>query len=183
MTANTNYQRIELFMSKSTEYRLSLMRQTDTILAEVKANSALLDKCIGPHAFCICLDRHTKQPIEGTPTFEQRFAAWWRCAKCGGRVENLHKIWYERGVEHGRREMAWRIHANAKVGAHPRFDCPQCGAPLLPVEYPADCMLNEYQWRSQIAGDLYCDYCKSNTARSGHLYFWKRNLTPVMIEV
>ena len=91
-----------------------MLHETEVILAAIKANTALLEQCVGPHIFCICLDRHTKEPIAGKPTPAQRFGAWWRCCKCGGQVENLNKIWYENGVQHGRMDMAWQIHKSAK---------------------------------------------------------------------
>lgn len=101
-------------MSTSQKNRLALLHETEAILAAVKANSARLKQCIGPHNFSICIDRHTKEPIIGEPTPAQRFGAWWRCAKCDGQVENLHKIWYENGVKHGKLELAWQIHASPK---------------------------------------------------------------------
>jgi hypothetical protein len=84
----------------------------DVIFQEVKANSKKLDGCIGPHDFTICLDRRTKEPIVGVPTPAQRFGAWWRCSKCEGQVENLHKIWYLKGMDHGFIHASWLWYKN-----------------------------------------------------------------------
>jgi Zn finger protein HypA/HybF involved in hydrogenase expression len=208
-------------MKHTQEQRLALLAQTEEILADVKNNIAVLAKCLGPHNFSICLDRHTREPIDGAPTQAQSFGAWWRCSKCGGRVESLHKFWYEKGVHHGKIEMAWQVHKTAGRGVTvnevsdtikvlslaareelekslieaykpasveqlrkviasvpvlKEFICPQCRNPLKPVEYPDDSMFNKEQWGSQVAGDFYCDHCHSDKARTGYLYFWKKDL-------
>jgi hypothetical protein len=58
---------------------------------KVKANSAALDACPGPHAF---EDTTPGQP----PSFGKR----WRCQRCGGEADTIAKLWYERGLAHGR---------------------------------------------------------------------------------
>jgi hypothetical protein len=68
------------------------------IFEEVKANQALLKSCVKPHDFSICLERHTKVVLEN-PTPTQRFGAKWKCSKCGGVVDSLHKINYDAGLK------------------------------------------------------------------------------------
>ncbi len=70
--------------------------EIDSIVAEVKKNSALLKTC-ARHDFSIVLDRRTKQPIEN-PTPAQRFGARFKCNRCGGIVDGIARIWYERGL-------------------------------------------------------------------------------------
>jgi hypothetical protein len=55
--------------------------------------------------------------------------------------------------------------------------CPDCGKPLLEVQYPPGSYLNEDQWRSIRAGDYYCVFCRSAQALSGYRYFWARDLS------
>lgn len=71
----------------------------DEVLVEVKANQKRLNECVGPHDFSICIDRHSKKPIEN-PTPAQLFGAKWECSKCHGRVDSIHKIWYQKGLHH-----------------------------------------------------------------------------------
>lgn len=75
-------------------------KDTDQILKQIRANTALLDGCSG-HDFSICLDRITKEPISN-PTPSQHFGAKWKCSKCGGYTDAINKSWYNRGVDHGR---------------------------------------------------------------------------------
>jgi hypothetical protein len=75
-------------------------RDTDSILAQVRANQAALDKCEGPHDFSVCLDRRTKQPI-ANPTPQQMFGAKWACSKCSGYVDGIDRLWYNRGLKDG----------------------------------------------------------------------------------
>jgi|GEM_PF-5509401 hypothetical protein len=72
--------------------------ETDAILVKIRANQELLDKCVKPHDFSVCLDRHTKQPITN-PSPEQCFGAKWRCSKCGGYTDSVNRSWYNRGLE------------------------------------------------------------------------------------
>lgn len=71
--------------------------ESKRIFQEVKDNSKLLESC-PRHDFSIVLDRRTKTPIEN-PTPQQRFGAYFRCANCGGRVDGLARIWYDRGLK------------------------------------------------------------------------------------
>lgn len=71
--------------------------EIDSILAEIKANAARMENC-PRHDFSIMIDRHTKQPVEN-PTPAQRFGAKFKCARCGGVVDNLARIWYEKGLK------------------------------------------------------------------------------------
>lgn len=63
----------------------------DEIFREVKANHAKLNACPGPHEFTI--EYRKIGPMVRD----------WECAKCHGHVENLYKMWYERGLAHGRK--------------------------------------------------------------------------------
>lgn len=71
---------------------------TDRVLFEVKVNQGRLKLCEKPHDFSIVLDRITKEPIEN-PTPDQRLFARCRCTKCGGEVDAMARLWYERGLE------------------------------------------------------------------------------------
>lgn len=73
--------------------------EIDTIFKEVKANQAMLSDCAKPHDFSIALDRRTKEPIHGGITPHQRFGCKWKCSKCGGIVDTLHKLHYEQGLK------------------------------------------------------------------------------------
>jgi hypothetical protein len=77
-------------------------KETDQILVQVRANTAKLEGCEGPHDFSIALDRYTKQPIEN-PTPQQHFGCKWKCSKCGGYVDAINKSWYNRALKDGRR--------------------------------------------------------------------------------
>lgn len=61
------------------------------IAEEVKANRIKLDGCHGPHRFTI-------------PVGRREFADDFVCEVCGGWVSSIHKLWYEKGLEHGRME-------------------------------------------------------------------------------
>lgn len=61
------------------------------IIDEVLANIALLEQCVGPHKFT---------HIEGSVFSKMR------CELCGGLVDGIHAIWYQRGLEHGARIAA-----------------------------------------------------------------------------
>lgn len=55
--------------------------------------------------------------------------------------------------------------------------CPQCGETLEEVQYPSGSMLNRDQWRSQIAGEYYCEACPDNgRAKNGGCYWWAREV-------
>ena len=71
------------------------------LFEEVKANSATLEKC-DLHDFSIVLDRSTKEPIQN-PTPQQKFGARFKCTRCGGVVDGITRIWYDRGLAHGRK--------------------------------------------------------------------------------
>jgi len=61
------------------------------ILDQVVANQKTLTACSGPHEF---------EPVSKDKKFSRRY----RCKKCGGEVESLHKYWYEQGLKHGSRK-------------------------------------------------------------------------------
>ncbi len=60
------------------------------------------------------------------------------------------------------------------------YQCPECEKPLKEVTYPSGSMLNEDQWSSQKAGDFYCDSCPGDEAKSGHKYYWKKELEEIL---
>jgi hypothetical protein len=60
------------------------------ILAEIRANQARLDGCVGPH--------HFLEPEPG----ERWMTRPWVCALCGGRADGTDVLWYREGVAHGR---------------------------------------------------------------------------------
>jgi len=62
------------------------------IWRDVKANHDKLDKCEGPHEF-------KPIPVEGKTLVRD-----YLCSKCGGKIDAIHKIWYERGLEHGKNQ-------------------------------------------------------------------------------
>lgn len=58
------------------------------ILEQVRQNQRKLESCAGPHDFT--------QPA-------RKIGEWvtdWFCAKCGGKIDNINKLWYERGMKH-----------------------------------------------------------------------------------
>jgi hypothetical protein len=63
------------------------------VLAEVRANLAILESCPGPHDF---------QEIKDGKVF---FAKW-RCATCGGVVDSAAAAWYTRGLAHAAKAPA-----------------------------------------------------------------------------
>lgn len=56
----------------------------DAIMEEIRANNKLLDSCPKPHQF----ERDPSKPM-GKRT----------CKKCGGKIDAVHAIWYERGLK------------------------------------------------------------------------------------
>jgi len=62
------------------------------IWKDVKANHKRLDNCKGPHDF-------RPVPAEGKSLVRD-----YVCSRCNGKVDAIHKLWYERGLEHGRSE-------------------------------------------------------------------------------
>jgi hypothetical protein len=56
----------------------------DAIMEEIRANNKLLDSCPKPHKF----ERDPAKPL-GKRT----------CKKCGGKIDGIHAIWYERGLK------------------------------------------------------------------------------------
>lgn len=69
------------------------------LMQAVKANHAKLDACPG-HDFVQTPD---SRPLRS------RFA----CSRCGGTVDGVAWLWYQRGVEHGKAQAA----AGAAAGA------------------------------------------------------------------
>lgn len=67
--------------------------EVEDMLAEVRANHALLDGCATPHDF---------KPASSTPRIGGRMV----CTKCGGWVDAHAARWYAAGVAHGREVQA-----------------------------------------------------------------------------
>lgn len=63
------------------------------VWAEVKRNSTRLNNCAGPHDF---------QPHDRYGTFVRTY----RCTRCGGVVPSNAQYWYQRGLDHGRKESS-----------------------------------------------------------------------------
>lgn len=61
------------------------------IWKDVKANQKRLDDCKGPHNF---------RPIHEDG---KKLVRDYRCSKCGGKIDAIHKIWYCKGLEHGKK--------------------------------------------------------------------------------
>lgn len=61
----------------------------DHVLADVKANSALLDGCKVPHDFS-CVDNPPK------------LGSKYKCSKCGGLLNASSAIWYIKGLSHSK---------------------------------------------------------------------------------
>jgi hypothetical protein len=59
------------------------------LFEQVKENHRILDSCTR-HAFDI-----DKNP-------GQVFGKKWECSNCGGNVDSMAKLWYERGLQHGK---------------------------------------------------------------------------------
>jgi hypothetical protein len=62
--------------------------QSRAIWDRAVANRKVLDECQVPHDF-----------VDVTP--ERNIGKDYRCSKCGGVVESLHRYWYEQGLKHG----------------------------------------------------------------------------------
>lgn len=66
---------------------------------EVKLNHKRLNECTGPHEFVG--DENDVQAVDKNGTkFYRRFI----CTKCSGKVFSNDKHWYDRGLQHGRKE-------------------------------------------------------------------------------
>lgn len=62
------------------------------IWEEVKENHKKLDSC-NKHDFS----------IDVTPAI--KFGKKYKCSSCGGVVDGITKLWYEKGVEHGKASL------------------------------------------------------------------------------
>lgn len=58
-------------------------------IKKAQANSKLLRDCDRPHSF--------------VPEDSDSIVSDYRCTKCGGVVNKIHALWYDRGLEDGRR--------------------------------------------------------------------------------
>lgn len=67
--------------------------------AEVKANAKRLVECAGPHTF-IGDETDVQSTLPSGEKIYRRFV----CTKCGGKAGAFDRAWYERGLEHGRKE-------------------------------------------------------------------------------
>ena len=57
------------------------------IWAEVKANSAALESCIGPHDFQVM-------------GLAKKLGSRYKCSKCVGTVDGVSYSWYTKGLTH-----------------------------------------------------------------------------------
>ncbi len=62
-------------------------------------------------------------------------------------------------------------------------NCPECDCPLRPVEQADHGMLNDEQFASIRAGDWYCNKCTGPRGKSGHRYYWNRELTGEIADI
>lgn len=60
-----------------------------TLWNEIRANSAKVQECAGPHDL---------EEVPGQSTLNKR----WRCKLCGGVIDTIAKLYYEQGLRHGR---------------------------------------------------------------------------------
>lgn len=58
---------------------------------EVLENNKRLNECPGPHDF-----------IE-MPQEEKRWTREYRCSKCNGKIDAIQHLWYQRGLNDGRK--------------------------------------------------------------------------------
>ena len=58
------------------------------IMKEVKANLTKLEECPGPHQF--------EGPLDKDLSFNK-----YRCKRCGGVIDGINQLWYQRGLKHG----------------------------------------------------------------------------------
>lgn len=60
------------------------------MFAKVRANSATLNACVGPHDFSVVVEDPKVK------LFPKR-----QCSKCGGIIDGSAYHWYQRGLDHG----------------------------------------------------------------------------------
>ena len=72
--------------------------EAQRIFEQVKANSKTLEGCAGPHDFS---KEHEK--------YAHGLVRSWACRKCGGTVDNIAKLWYERGLKDGAKSDPGRV--------------------------------------------------------------------------
>jgi len=65
------------------------------LLAKAVANRRALAECAGPHAFA-----------PARPPGEGRWTGTWKCRECGGEVDSLQRVFYDQGLQHGRKRPA-----------------------------------------------------------------------------
>lgn len=62
----------------------------DSLWQAAKDNHRRLQECKAPHDFSIDL-----RP-------QQTVGKRWKCQKCSGEIDDAHRVWYVRGLEHAR---------------------------------------------------------------------------------
>jgi hypothetical protein len=67
--------------------------EAKTVWDAVVENLERLEGCAGPHVFVVT-------PETAAQTFGRRF----RCTGCGGELTAVNQGWYEKGLEHGKRD-------------------------------------------------------------------------------
>jgi hypothetical protein len=75
-----------------------MRKRTALIVEYLKVNQSLLDGCLGPHVFSICVDKVERTVVKAPEKF-QLLDAYWRCEKCGGDISGDAKTWYNKGLE------------------------------------------------------------------------------------
>lgn len=94
------------------------------LLDAIKANSAKLRSCSGPHAF----QSFDGPTLTGKPNLPSAFERL-RCTRCGGEVSKEQADWYKRGLAHGQDAAFDRIKLMAACRAKLVITCSVCKQP------------------------------------------------------
>lgn len=78
---------------------MALTPEMQALWNEVQNNMKRLKACVGPHEFVGDETEIRAVSPEGTKHYRR-----YVCTKCSGKLNPVDKIWYERGLEHGRKE-------------------------------------------------------------------------------
>ena len=70
------------------------------IMQQVRENVAALDSCVGPHDFEVMQEHTIGSQTMTNALMRNRY---WQCSKCKGIIEASDKLWYEKGLGHGRK--------------------------------------------------------------------------------
>ena len=79
---------------------MAVSPQMQAMWNEVKANHKRLNECQGPHDF-VGVESELRYTLKDGSVYGR-----YVCKKCNGKVFPNDKIWYERGIEHGKKEIS-----------------------------------------------------------------------------